>query len=341
MGREFPTPAPELASWKTEKEKAGFVNAIYIAGYPVNLFSHKPEFNPFSENQTPGYSYDIPGWRISDEPAEGFPSIVYLPGPNNSFEYIKETGTFIVRGPEEDYESGQAIAYISFWLSEAYREIHSIFTVHASAVALDGKGVLLFGDRGSGKTLVALNLIRQYGASFISNDLAVVRHDADNRRVLVQEGSGAIRVRQKVAKNYFPDLLKDFPEKVESPWLHEVVYTPESLGIKLSGLPVELVSAYELHIDAKEKELILARRLDGLEVQFRLYENLSRIIRGSAISVFGAKNGILGYMPSLDSLETHERRVGLINFLVREKGIWNVSGGNLGEVCEEIIQLAR
>ena len=42
--------------------------------------------------------------------------------------------------------------------------------VHASAVFLDGQGVLLLGESGSGKSTVALNLIEKYGAELIGDD---------------------------------------------------------------------------------------------------------------------------------------------------------------------------
>ena len=42
--------------------------------------------------------------------------------------------------------------------------------VHASAVCLDGQGVLLLGESGSGKSTVALNLIESYGAELIGDD---------------------------------------------------------------------------------------------------------------------------------------------------------------------------
>ena len=42
--------------------------------------------------------------------------------------------------------------------------------VHASAVCLDGQGVLLLGESGSGKSTVALNLIEKYGAELIGDD---------------------------------------------------------------------------------------------------------------------------------------------------------------------------
>ncbi len=37
---------------------------------------------------------------------------------------------------------------------------------------------------------------------------------------------------------------------------------------------------------------------------------MSRIVRGNAISLFGVNDNILGYTPSLDNLDLHQKRVG-------------------------------
>lgn len=41
---------------------------------------------------------------------------------------------------------------------------------HSSAFEIDGKGVLVFGDKGAGKTTLLLRMLKEQGAKFISND---------------------------------------------------------------------------------------------------------------------------------------------------------------------------
>ncbi|OLF15944.1 hypothetical protein BU204_18725 [Actinophytocola xanthii] len=47
--------------------------------------------------------------------------------------------------------------------------------VHAGACVLDGRGVLVFGESGDGKTTTLLHLLVHRGAEFLSNDRVVVR----------------------------------------------------------------------------------------------------------------------------------------------------------------------
>lgn len=75
--------------------------------------------------------------------------------------------------------------------------------VHASAVFLDGQGVLLMGDSGSGKSTVALNLIETYGAALIGDDrialsvegTALLAQPHENLRGLIElRGLGLLRL---------------------------------------------------------------------------------------------------------------------------------------------------
>ena len=66
---------------------------------------------------------------------------------------------------------------------------------------------------------------------------------------------------------------------------------------------------------------------------------MSRIIRGSAISLFGKQNNILGYIPSLDTPQFHQGRVDTIEFILNKIRVWNISGGNIDQICEAITRI--
>lgn len=63
---------------------------------------------------------------------------------------------------------GYLLPIIQFMLSA-----FNIYTVHASAVAVAGRAVLLLGDSGAGKTTMSLALARQ-GLQFMGDDLVIV-----------------------------------------------------------------------------------------------------------------------------------------------------------------------
>jgi HPr kinase/phosphorylase len=56
----------------------------------------------------------------------------------------------------------------------------SSITVHASAVALDGRAVLILGASGAGKSRLALQMIAR-GAALVADDRVVLRRRADGR----------------------------------------------------------------------------------------------------------------------------------------------------------------
>lgn len=89
-------------------------------------------------------------------------------------------------------------------------------------------------------------------------------------------------------------------------------------------------------INSKEQDPLFVERDEGISFLYRLYEDMSRIIKGSAISVFNREAEFLGYMPSLDTEGRHNRRVDCINQMVKRKGIISISGGNLDQVTETI-----
>ncbi len=68
-------------------------------------------------------------------------------------------------------------------------------TVHGTCVAIDGKGVLLIGASGSGKSATALDLISR-GAVLIADDQVVLTRTADGLNATCLEGfDGKIEAR--------------------------------------------------------------------------------------------------------------------------------------------------
>lgn len=321
--------------------KPRFVCSVGIAQHLVNIFSEFNEFLPYFEDRKVGYVNDIPGWRLEYSQIESNPSIIYFPSEETQFYYDQDARSLIIRGRPQDFQDGQVLTYISFWLTEGERQKDSSFTLHSSALAVEDKGILLIGDRGSGKTSIALGLLERYNGELISNDLSIIRYDKDKDLVFLEDGSKIIRLRLTSVKSRFPDLLHFFPDHSQPSWTTKILLKAEELAVKVASEPKQLAGVFTIHLDSANEEPLTIRRMSGIEVQFELYENLSRIIRGSAISVFGADKSILGYMPSLDSQPIHQNRVDLINYLVKKKGIWHVSGGNLDEVCKAISSILK
>jgi serine kinase of HPr protein (carbohydrate metabolism regulator) len=67
-------------------------------------------------------------------------------------------------------------------------------TIHATTVAIDGKGVMILGDSGSGKSDLALRLIDR-GAQLVADDYTEIRRENDT---LMADAPLTIRARIEV-----------------------------------------------------------------------------------------------------------------------------------------------
>lgn len=323
------------------REKPLFQCSLCVGKHSVNIYSEIANLLPHPERLTADYIDSIPGWRVSQEPGSSEYSIVYHPSSQSGFSYKEMEKTLDVFGEPRDYESGQALAYLSFWMMEARRQAESMYTMHSSALAIEDEGVLLLGHRGAGKTSVLLGLGSKYNCEVISNDLTIVARDSSSRSMTLVDGTKEIRLRLASVKTRFPHLVDLFPDSNQSPWETKVAVSPEMIGMKSATEPKILKSAFVIHLDSQESDNLLIHKAEGIAIRYILYEDMSRIVKGSAISLFGVNNNILGYTPSLDNLDLHQKRVAAIECLLNEIGVWSVSGGSLDRMCEAIYELTQ
>lgn len=317
-----------------------YLCTIKICGYPVNIFSEYDDYLLHFEDKKVSYVNDIPNWESSRIPniqeSSNIPAIHFFIGEKTQFKHIQNEQILQITGNPKDFEDGQALAYIGFWMTEAERQKEFTFILHASSIAIDRKGVLLIGDGGSGKTAIALGASKRYDCEFISNDLSIVNHNKNADKAFLLGSSKIIRLRLTTVKLNFPDLISMFDDHTDPAWTTKIPVKFEVLGLKTTSEPRLINAVFTVHLDSNPNEPVILKRVSDIETQFALYENLSRIVRGSAISVFDSNKSIMGYMPSLDTEELHQNRIDLINYLIKNVGVWNISGGNLDQICEII-----
>lgn len=323
-----------------EKEGIPFRCSVWMGKHSVNVYSEVSNFLPYFEGLGVNYIPSFPGWCINRQPSKSEYSIIYQPREEASFEFDQVKKTLKAFGDIEDYKDGQVLAYIGFWLMEAQRQAESMYTMHSSALSIDGKGILLFGHSGSGKTSLLLALGKKYGGEVVSNDLTVVSYDPDVQNMFLVDGTKEIRLRLASIKAKFPNLTKLFPNEGNlSPWDDKVAVYPEDVGMETNREPKPVKSAFLVHLDSNGTEDLVVYQENGISVRYTLYEDMSRIIRGSAISLFGRQSNILGYIPSLDNPQLHQGRVEAIEFILKKIGLWNISGGDIDQVCETIAKI--
>lgn len=321
---------------ETRADNTYFKCSVNICNQGVGILSSDNRFDPnFEGDSDQDYKFDIPGWGITYDYDLSNPSILYKPDSEVDFFYNPTSRQMVVNSPQKHFLDGKTLAYLAYWLSEGERQKKRIFSMHSAAVAIDERGVLLIGDKGAGKTTTLMDLSRRYNAKLISNDLSIITHP-ENNVVSIIEGSKRIRLRLGSVRNHFPELLNFFPNLDGSTWETKVLVSAERLGINIRSQRVDLREAFLLHLSNDPQESLKIKRASGLQVYFELYENLSRIIRGSGVSIFGSDGTILGFIPSLETRETHQNKVNLLNHLVNDQGIWSISGGSLEKMTDAI-----
>lgn len=319
--------------------KLPFSGNLQTPGGSVNLYTDLNDLQLGQEGEVNTLAGIIPGWKVGAEPGEKSASIFLLEHNERDLFYDEEIRAVSLLGRREDFVDGQALGWISYWMMEAQRQEKSLFTLHASALTIDEKGILLLGHSGAGKTSVMLDLCRKYNGEVISNDLTIMGHDVSIGQLTLVDGTKEIRLRLSSVTKNFPELSHLFPAQVVSAWETEAVVTPKQIGLRSSSEPKCLNAIFEIHLDSKEHDPLLVRRENRIPIHYRLYEDMSRIVRGSAISVFSSNADFLGYVPSLDTESMHDNRVECINQMVKRNGVVSVSGGNLNEISETIYGL--
>lgn len=322
-------------SVEAHNNDVSFRGSLWVGKHSVNLFSDKGDVIDHTELKNPS-AFRIPGWKFDETPSESEYSIIYRRDENSSLDLDSEDKSLTVRGRPEDFESGQSFAFLAFWLTELQRQEQSAYTIYSAALAIDKKGALLLGPSGAGKTSVLLKLCQIGNCEVVSNNLTLVSHNPESHQINLDDGTKEIRPRL-AAVNDFPELKDKLTSKLGNvSWETQVNITPEEVGATIADGPRQLSQVFEIHYDIRGQDGLIIKRENGLDVRYRLYENMSRILRGTAISVFGKDNHFLGYMPSLDTIDLHERRVQAIETMVNDIGVMSISGGNLFELAEVV-----
>lgn len=332
---------PEVENFRTRQEfeeRPPFKCCISMGSHSVNVFSEVRNFLPYFEEKGVTYISLIPGWKVDYFPSKSGYSIIFIPDSETRFDYVNESNSLTIRGKIEDFRDGQALAYLGFWMMEAQRQRDSMVTCHAAALStVDNNGVLLLGERGDGKTSVALALGRNYGCKLLANDLAIVGYNKEAQSATIYDGTKIFGLRLSAIRGRFPELLYLFSDQTQRSWTTKAIVHPETIGIEVENNPRPLKKTFMVHLDSTKTDKLSVYRMDDLWVRNYLYENFSRYLRATAIVAFGGKSGdFLDYMPSLDSRELYKNRLQLIRHLIHNIEIWNVSSGSLNEICETI-----
>ena len=256
---------------------------------------------------------------------------IFIGGGEKFFaDYQKDKRELLVVG--DGNLISEELEFILYTYSEVSRNERGRFTFHAAAVAKENRGLLILGDKGVGKTSLALSLCRDFGYSLIGNDVLVLGRTGDGAGIF--DGDGVFRLRRLSVDKYFGELAGFLKDSQASGYDHKVSLKPMELAVDLQKTPVEIDSAIQVFLNADEKAPLELGVPPQLQLKLNLMENASRYIRATATPLLGGENfEYKGGLPSFNNPDLFQTRAGVLEELMQEIGVVSVSGGNLREIA--------
>lgn len=239
-----------------------------------------------------------------------------------------------VMWPTVDLADG-TLLFLAHMLLEEKMSLSGFFSIHGACVVINGQGVVFLGKTGSGKTSLVLATCLEYEATLLGNDVIVLGTRDDQLNCLA--GTKALHLRERSVTPAFPALGKYFP-RTDDPWSNKVFVMPKEIGLRTTLAPTDVTKVFLVHIDVSGAPLY-ERSADSLATRLYLHEELSRYIRGTAVTAFSrSKKNSLGYIPSLDSVTRFHRRDIFVERVVRNA---TYVSGRLDEVSAYVARLAQ
>lgn len=270
----------------------------------VDLFSHFTQKNFQREHLDPVISR-----KLLPTPFK----VNYRDGAAETLVYLEKE--VHVEYPWSKMCNGNTLMYLAYPFIELQRQVRGYVTAHSAAVTINGKGILLLGKIGAGKTTLSIDLCRRYGAELIGNDITVV--GLRSGRVFLENGSRFLFLRQESVRRNLPDLLSFFPKETDDAWLSKIRIDPEEIGIKIRIGSTQAQKICIVHVD-ENLPSVYAKRDASLVTKLFLNENFSRYIRATCLAMLGGEElDFLGYVPSYDRIELFEFRKKLISAIIR------------------------
>jgi len=314
-----------------KNKKSTFQCSVYMGEEGVNIYSEdghvvellSGDFTPF-----------IPEWRVEKCEAENSPSLECVFGDQQEIE-ANEDGSFFISGLFKEFAESHTIPYFVHYILESERAKIGKATIHAAAVSKDGKGILILGKQGSGKTSIALELCRKYGYSLIGNDL-VLAGIKENVGYLYG-GTKIFRIRSTTIKDYNKDLERFFKPNGNDEWTRTAIIRPEEIQVSTEKSVVPIHAVYYVHLYPLNHGFVV-KEVDQLFSRIYLYQIFSEYIRGSAIIPLIGKNfRFSNYLPSLDTKNVFKKRIEFINRIINSKNYKYIAGA-LADICAFIDQ---
>jgi GTPase SAR1 family protein len=241
---------------------------------------------------------------------------------------------FVIEGPLNSESFLRRLPYLFYNLAERTRqEDFGLITVHGAAVSKEGRGILILGDKGSGKTSLMLALCLAQGCQMVGNDTIVT---GGKESLVIAAGSKRINVRLPVSRKL--NLPVERTEKNNGiDYEIKSTFLPEDLGIGIASRTIPLSGIVRINLHSDNPEYVISDITSRETEALRLSENFSRYIRGIPTPIELTGEGIHGYFPDLDTPSLAEFRNNLVNAILNNTPYFYVAGREPTRTAQKLV----
>ena len=313
-------------NYAMKNKELKFQCSVYMTEEGVNIYSESSHIIELLEGSFVPF---IPEWRVEKQEGKGLPNLECAFGGAHEIK-TDGRGSFFTSGSFEEFSQSHTIPYFIHYILESERAKKGKATIHAAAVSKRGKGILILGKQGSGKTSITLELCREYGYSLVGNDLVLAGLQEDIG--YLYGGTKIFRVRATTIKDYNKDLKNFFKPSNDDEWKRIAIIEPDKIQVLIEKSIVPIHAIYYVHLYPPGHDLIV-KEVDKLFSRIYLYQIFSEYIRGSAIiPLIGKDLRFSDYIPSLDARDAFEKRIRFINWIINNKNYKYITGA-LADIC--------
>jgi hypothetical protein len=266
--------------------------------------------------------------------------LTYVPSEDIDIQYLEKEKTLIIEGPIEIFGQGTALTYCAGYMAECMRSNNShLMLIHSAAVSLPDRNYsfVFMGEKGAGKTTLALRLCHQYGFGLIGNDQIYLGLNAEDQ--LVTHGGNAwFDVRETATKMdpYLAKVARLGQSALKPSWNNKLRIKPEDISVYSLDIEQPIKSIFHIRVDHTQPDIYISE-WKGIQRNLLLHERFGRHVTGQATPLMDDNGNLLGSLPPIDvnsSLRLRDELVGL----VINKGITEIFAPDSNCMIEHILK---
>lgn len=278
---------------------------------------------------------------IGNEDASDSPRVIYKEANEISVSYDEAENGIKIEGPKNMFGKGTALVYLAEYLAASKLAANNgEFLTHAAAIfnPETNRSQVLLGEKGAGKTTLAIRLCSEAGFELIGNDQVYIGSTEDE--IYTTGGNAWFNVRRTATAS--DDYMQRFAKKIDDhtglrpSWNDKVRLNPEDIGVKRKLGSVVVGNIFHIRLDPKQDSLY-ASPWRGVQQNLVLHERFGRHISGQATPLQDDKGSYLGSLPLIDYSRSVSQRDLLVKRII-SKGVLEVFAPSSEAAYEYIVR---